>query len=124
MLVAQVGASFAIWILSGWLLARRAARRRPALSKYSRKGRVALGPALLIWAVAALPVGAGLVGKVQGINDGVLTFWGWLIVAITGLFFVLAQTLAALVMVSIATENESPGSLEPSDGRINDRNTP
>lgn len=122
-LFAQAGASFALWILFGWLQARRAAKWRSSLSRLSRTVRIALGPLLMVLGAGVLFGGVALIAGIHGLAEGALTPLGWVILTVVGMAFVGAQIISALMMVSLAAENVPPRIPQASDGRINDRNS-
>ncbi|MEA2552991.1 MAG: hypothetical protein QOJ65_1167 [Fimbriimonadaceae bacterium] len=119
---AQAFASFAVWVAYGFIQARRARLLRTKFSAMPRRTRTLLGPILLLGGAATLLVGVGLAGLYGGIAGGQLVPWAWLTVTLAGLAFVHAQTMASLVMISLASETESPGIHGTSNARINDRN--
>jgi hypothetical protein len=122
-LFAQLAVSFVLWILFGWMQARRAARWRTVLNPLSRPLRTALGPILMLCGAAVLLAAVWLMAGIHGLVNGSLTMPGWFIVTVLGLVFIGAQMISALMMVSLAAENEPAGIPQASDGRIKDRNS-
>lgn len=123
MIGGQAFVSFLIWILYGSLQARRAPALRPRLAALSRSRRALLGPVLMIGGASALLGAIAIVSAFNGLSPTGLKLWAWAIVTLAGLVFVHAQSLAAVMMVSLATETEPTGSGRASEGRITDRNS-
>ena len=121
MLWAQAGASFAVWVAFGVFQARRTQGMRGKLAQMSRRARVSLGPLLMLAGAVVLLGGVFLLGAFHGLQNGQLALWAWLAITILGLIFVQAQSLAALMIASVAIGDEPAGSAGASDGRITDR---
>ena len=119
----QASISFAVWILYGILLARRASRPEAKLKKLSRHSRAVLGPLLMMGGGAVLLGAIALVATLHGIGGNSLTIWAWLVITAGGLAFIHMQSRAALLMVSLAIESEPTGGGQASEGRITDRNS-
>jgi|SRR5579885_24393 len=118
-----MGACVAIWMFYGFLQARRAASIRVQMARIDQKARFAMGPVIMVAGAVVLLFGIGFVALIHGLQNGSLTPPGWVIVTLVGLAFVHSQVLAAMMILSAATQSEPAGSGDASDGRINDRNS-
>lgn len=123
MLWIQALVSFALWIAYGVVLARLAPSMRKTFSGQSRRRRTVLGPVLMVLGAVLLLVGIGGIGALRGLGPTGLKPWAWLVLTVIGLGFVHAQSVASLLMISLATETEPAGTGGPSDGRINKKNS-
>jgi len=123
-LIWQVAASFAVWLVFGYFQARKAPELRRRMATVPRRRRVTLGPIMMIVGAVILLAGLGLVAAIHGIQNGSLTPIAWIVATLAGGMFVQTQITSAVMMLSVATENE-PGRIPgASDGRINDRKLP
>jgi protein-S-isoprenylcysteine O-methyltransferase Ste14 len=121
MLIGQVGVAFALWLVYGFVLARKSKPMRAKLLKIDRKVRIALGPIIMIVGAVIMLLGVGFVAAINGLRPNGLTPAGWLILTLVGAAFVHSQVLAALTMLTVAIDSEPECSHETSDGRITDR---
>ena len=119
----QVGVSFLAWVGYGVVLARRAGLMRERMAGWSRKSRTVLGPVFMVLGAVALFGSLALLAAFHGLTAGGMAFWAWALITSTGLVFVHAQSFAAVMMVSLAMEDEPTGGVRASEGRITDRNS-
>lgn len=115
--------SFAVWIAYGVVMSRLYAKRRPKVVNGSRRKRTLLGPVLMLVGAVMLLSGIFALYETHGIGPNGMTSWAWIWLTTFGLLFVQIQVLASLVMVSLATETEPPGTGHTSDGRIKSNNS-
>jgi hypothetical protein len=74
----------------------------------SRRKRALLGSVGLIGGLLILLAGAALVASANGIHDGVLAPWAWLVMTILGAIFIALQVLGAAALFSLALDRETP----------------
>ena len=121
MLGVQALVSFIAWLVVGYLLARRAPEQRAWLGKMNRRARVALGPVLMLAGAAIMLAAVWLAAFEHGLTVGGLAAWAWLALTLAGVIFIAAQSIAALMMVSLAVQNEPRPRGHASEGRITER---
>jgi hypothetical protein len=108
-------ACFLLWIAYGVYQSRRSDLIRQKMSGLSRGGRAGLGAALMIGGAVALVGGGVLLEQIGALTKSGITPIGWLLVAIVGLGFVHAQTIAFAMLVSLAYDAVTNPPRSPSD---------
>jgi hypothetical protein len=94
----------AAWIGYGILQWRRSDRIRQRVLEISRTTRVWLAIVALFGSGAAMILGLFIVQESGGSTGDHLRWWAWLTIAVLGLGFVHAQSLAGAMMVSLIQE--------------------
>jgi hypothetical protein len=112
---AQGVACFLLWIGYGAFQTRRSHAIRQKMSTLGRGTRATLGGVLMIVGAAALVGGGLLIEQVGGFTKTGMTPLGWLTVALVGLLFVHAQTMAFAMLVSLVQETVTNNDRAPSD---------
>ena len=102
--------AFALWIAYGIYQSRRSNAIRMQVMAIPRARRGVLGAALFVVGAMVLLGGLGLVLQRGGFTSGGLTPVAWLVVAILGLLFVHAQTMATALLVSLVQQGVTNGS--------------
>ena len=116
-------ASFCLWLAAGYVQARRAPAERVRLAGLGRSARVALGPVLMVVGAAFMLGALWFTALDHGLTTNGLAVWAWILITGAGTTFILAQSMAALMMISLASETEPAGGRQASEGRITDRNS-
>lgn len=106
---------FGLWIAYGVVQARRSPRIRARLEAMSRGKKTAMGAILML--SGALVFFLTLLGSyvLHGITPNGMTPLTWIAVALGGLAFVHAQTMAMAMMVSLVHETVTSSPVISSD---------
>lgn len=107
MLWVQASVSFLFWLLPGLLFWRRSSRLKQWLADLPRGVRVFLGSAGLLLGMCILIVGLLLVAQNNGLQEGALAPWAWLVITLLGMIFVTIQALGALSMITLMSRPET-----------------
>ncbi len=96
---------------------------RAGMVARTRRSRAVLGPVFMVLGAGTLFGSLSLVSAFRGLSPNGLALWAWALVTVAGVVFVHAQSLAAVMMVSLAIETEPTGGGGASEGRITERNS-
>lgn len=121
MLWLQAGLCFALWISYGWFLRRHSERIVSGVIQHSRARRVAIGSFGIILTGVALLAVLYAIAAAEGIQDGQLKPWAWLVVTIVGFAFVHGQVLCAAALFSLAPGIEPASQSQASTSTENSR---
>jgi len=93
-----------VWIGYGVVQWRRSDEIRRKIMRIERRTRVWVAILALVGGALAMLLGLILVQQAGGLAGDSLRWWAWLAIAIIGLGFVHAQTIAAAMMVTLVQE--------------------
>jgi hypothetical protein len=100
----QAVASFVGWVALGVYAARTQPLWERKTAQLSRGAKVGIASGLMIVCLAILFVPLTFILKVGGFSGGPMSSPVWIVVTLSGLFFVAANTAAMGILVSLARQ--------------------